>query len=899
MTDLSPFEGHMALIRVFIDQLEEHTPKNIRRVISTAPITGVSEDIQEEIARYFETQYNIVQTLGHAVKSEKHRPWLASERLAIDFHYWNRLRKYLLEKEILPPRVINTLDTVTDELLDFTGNPKLEGDWVRRGMVLGHVQSGKTSNYSALICKAADAGYKVIILLAGITNSLRKQTQERIDDSFIGRRAIFSTIGPSSLIGAAKYADGIAKHPTYGTTVDQDFSRVSATGFGVSMGGQGEPVIFVTKKNVSTLSNLKAWLESQFPNGGIPYPLMLIDDEADNASINTSNNPDRITRINSSIRSILAMFRRSSYVGYTATPFANIFVDPDSIDEMLQDDLFPRDYIKALDPPNNYVGPREIFEEGGLLRKNMVRIVDDYEDILPLKHKNGHPVTALPASLYAATRAFIVARAIRVLRGQGKNHCSMMVNVSRFNSVQEAIEGEIYQYLQLLKESISVNSGLGANGLKNHHIRDLKKEFDNEYKNLEFSWNDVQRVLHETADSIIVSTVNMRGGALDYSRVEPTGLHVIAVGGLALSRGLTLEGLCITYILRNSGAYDTLMQMGRWFGYRPGYSDICRLYIPEFSRDYYEFISNVTEELRDEISRMETLGLTPKDFGLKVREHPATIRITAANKMRTAQKVRIAAALDFKHVEGHTLWNKGKVNSANRNLIQNFISDLGSPSGERNGEKPCRLFWQGIGLPKIRNFMQSFELPPANTELGQLSGASGGTNSSLALDYIGDRPDELPEWDICIPENSRKTAPTDSGLIHGETIRCRTRYSGHLTPDGTMYRVTGSRQKVAVKHDPGYGLPVKILDEGEPASDRAYNKRRPKPLLIIHVFKGQTKDNEPDLDIEDHCVSYSICFPGTGEEVIEREYQVNLVWQQSEMFDAESEEDEDAERIDD
>lgn len=895
MTDLAPFEGHMALIRVFIDQLEEYTPENIRRVISTAPITGLSEEVQEAIARYFETQYNVVQALGHAVKSDKYRPWLASNRLEIDFHYWNRLRKYLLEKDILPPRVISTLDTVTDELLDYAGNPKLEGDWVRRGMVLGHVQSGKTSNYSALICKASDAGYKVIILLAGITNSLRKQTQERIDDAFIGRRAIFSNVGAGTRIGAAKYADGNAKHPTYGTTVDQDFSRSAATGFGVSMGGEGEPVIFVTKKNVSTLKNLKAWLESQYPNGGIPYPLILIDDEADNASINTSNNPDRVTRINSSIRSILAMFQRSSYVGYTATPFANIFVDPDSIDEMLQDDLFPRDYIKALDPPNNYVGPREIFEEGGNLSEQMVRIVDDYEDILPLKHKNGHPVTALPSSLYAATRVFIVARAIRVLRGHGKNHCSMMVNVSRFNSVQEAIEGEIYQYLQTLKEAISVNSGMGVNGLKNPHVLSLKKEFDSEFGNLEFSWNDVQRVLHETADSIIVSTVNMRGGALDYSRSEETGLHVIAVGGLALSRGLTLEGLCITYILRNAGAYDTLMQMGRWFGYRPGYEDICRLYIPEFARDYYEFISNVTEELRDEISRMEALGLTPKDFGLKVRENPATIRITAANKMRTAQKVRIAAALDFKHVEGHTLWNKKKINTANRSVIQDFISNLGTPSGERNGEKPCRLFWGGVSLPEIIKFMQSFELPPANTELGQLSAASGGAKSSLALDYMGDRPEELSDWDVCLPENSRTTAPTDSSLIQGQNIRCRTRHSGHLTPDDSMYRVTGSRQKVAVQHDPGFGLSINILDEGERTSDRSYNLKRQKPLLIIHVFDGKIKDNEPELDIGGSCFSYSICFPSTGQEVIEREYQVNLVWQQS----AESDEDEDAESIDD
>lgn len=174
-------------------------------------------------------------------------------------------------------------------------------------------------------------------------------------------------------------------------------------------------------------------------NGEVRYYLLLIDDEADNASINTAKDPKLTTAINGIIRQILARFPRSAYVGYTATPFANIFIDPDSPEEMENDDLFPSNFIKALDPPSNYVGSHRVFREGGDLRKTMVRTVDDYHALLPLKHKSGDPVVDLPETLKDAVRVFCLTRAIRVLQDRGNAHCSMMINVSRFNAIQAQV----------------------------------------------------------------------------------------------------------------------------------------------------------------------------------------------------------------------------------------------------------------------------------------------------------------------------------------------------------------------------------------------------------------------------------------------------------------------------
>ncbi len=857
----------------------------IEQEVRAGPFS-LTEEQKGSLIRQLEGVFTTTQSLGASVRSD-HKPWLQGRRTTIDFFYWNRLNQFYISGGDLPPSVVSVLDNVTDEVLDYCGDPEDHGTWSRRGMVMGHVQSGKTTNYAALICKAADAGYKVVILLAGITNSLRAQTQERLDETFIGKISVFNptvqTVLPITSFGFGRF-------PAYGTSRDNDFSKTAASTYGVSLSALREPIIFVTKKNKSTLERLRDWFKDQNRGAAITEPVLLIDDEADNASINTSANPDRVTAINRVIREILHLFQRSSYVGYTATPFANIFIDPDTEDDMLQDDLFPRHFIKALDPPSNYIGASRVFGGEGDLRTAMVRVVADYQDILPLKHKRDHVVHLLPSSLREAIRVYLLTRAIRIMRSQGNNHCSMMINVSRFNDVQEQIHGLVYQYLVELRNSITVNGGLRLSQISDENVADLAADFSREFGQIGYSFDRTLKVLSEAASSVSVTAVNMRGGTLDYSGNKNRGLHVIAIGGLALSRGLTLEGLTVSYILRNTSASDTLMQMARWFGYRPDYGDICRLYLPESSLFHYEYVEEAIEELREEVKRMEALNQTPEDFGLKVRQSPTALRITAANKMRTASSIVLAQDYSGRHIEGHVLFNDDLINRANIGRVAKFLQPLGGPLEIVGGGGK---HWSDVDGRDVLGLLEEFEFPTRHHDLGQIT-----RGRSLFRDYVGDRVgSELNKWDVVIPHRKDKRQVQN---VFDLSISLRSREKGTFTDEG-LWHPTGDANRIA---DPGDAK--LLLSEQEIAAavreagrggDRAFCRKRARPLLLIHVI------GETGLDRKNNftgpVVSLSFCVPDTGIKPEAREYQVNSVYRHQLELALEWDDDEEKMQADD
>lgn len=850
--------------------------------VDASPFNFDDEE-RAEVLRVLETSFTTTQTHGYSVFSD-FKPWLKENAGSIDFYYWNRLKRYYLEGGLLAAPVVATLDNVTDEILDYSGNPLTLGIGSRRGMVIGHVQSGKTTNYSALICKAADAGYRTIILLAGITNSLRAQTQERLDETFIGKKSIFHALAAEPL-PILNYAMK-KRFPAYGTSRDKDFTRDPGAGVVFSLAAHNEPIIFVCKKNKAPLSKLRDWLIEQGHGGVITSPLLLIDDEADNASINTSQDPAATTAINGVIREILALFERRSYIGYTATPFANIFIDPDSNDEMLKDDLFPKHFIKALDPPNTYIGASRVFSDEGDLRGTMVKIVEDYAPHLALNHKSDHHVT-LPPSLLAAVRVFLLTRAIRILRGQGREHCTMMINVSRFNAVQEKVHGEVYVYLQTLQNSAAL--ALGPDAMGDPIIVSLKEDFEREFGDCHETFDGIRTVLAEAA-RVQPVTVNMKGGALDYRSHREHGLHVIAIGGLALSRGLTLEGLTVSYILRNTAASDTLMQMARWFGYRPSYEDICRVYLPKIALDHYREINGAIEELRSEVRRMRDLGMTPEHFGLKVRESPTAIRITAANKMRTATQMMIAQDYSVRHLEGYIVPNDPHINADNLKAVRTFVGALGSPSASKTTNKA--MVWEATSGQAIMTLLRSFLFSPSHLDLGLISG-----NVSLFMDYFADRlRDEMQEWDVAIPHPTGGT-PVPDFLAPGLSFPLRKRLSGKAGDDG--FRVTGGRNRVADPDDAEIGLNKEQIEAAEAArkkgelwGDKAFCAQRTRPLLLIHLF---TADEAMEgMKLKGPVVTLSFCLPRTNKPTNERVYQVNAVYRRQieEAVSAETEDDE-------
>lgn len=865
------------------------TPEHIRELIDSLRNIPLCADVTaveaEDLAILLETRHGVTMKLGTLLTGQDYEPWLDAARSSITPYYWERYRKLLAEKGF-SGQVIAMVDTVTDRILGLLENPLKPGPWDRRGMVVGHVQSGKTANYAALICKAADAGYRLVVVIAGVHNNLRNQTQLRIDEGVVGRdSARLLSNKHEQFVGVGRFDK--TRRPVTFTNSVKDFSKEMATGVGVPLQNLNEPAVFVIKKNSNTLKNLLEWLREHSARAGstkVDAPMLLIDDEADNASINTKRGKGEVTRINGQIRDLLRMFEKSCYVGYTATPFANIFIDPDSDDEMLGADLFPRDFIVSLDPPSNYMGANSVFLGDPA---SFIRHVDDNEDLLPLRHTIDHQVIALPDSLLDALHTFVVGRSIRLARGQTQAHCSMLVNASRFTQVQRQLRNELHEALEGVKASVRVNGALPVErALRDPILRSLYEVWRREYsETTEFDWPQVQGLLHESAAPVTVVEVNSRSsGTLNYADHDKAGLNVIAVGGFSLSRGLTLEGLMISYFLRNSMMYDTLMQMGRWFGYRQGYGDLCRIWMPEEAEGWYAHIAESIEELREELRVMEAANATPEQFGLKVRSHPDTLIVTARNKMGSGELLRVSIGLGNKFVETAILKRDSTSLDANRYAVRRLAMRLAEQGRPVSASRPVASGWLLENAPAgpVLDFIGEFQNHPGSllTDPGPLRR------------YIAARQEtELAIWDVLFTSlaGSDERGIKDSRLV-GLPINCQRRSPGKLSDAATL-RVT-NKQRVASRGVEKTGLTESQVSKAEAKfreeegaageerplnyPDRIYRAQRDRPLLIIHLLGIGSEGI--DLSAEQPVVAYSISFPETTTAEKRVEYVVNTTW---------------------
>lgn len=719
------------------------------------------------------------------VDMDGHEPWLNPERKK-DWRYWQRYREWQELK--LSLTAVEGLDKTTDNVLSMLEDPKRDGAWDRRGMVVGHVQSGKTGNYTGLICKAADAGYKIIIVLAGLHNNLRAQTQMRLDEGFLGYETSAIDGEGKALIGVGKIDPSPALRPQYVTnrTETGDFNTKFVRNLGVSP--EQRPWLFVVKKNKTVLTRLLKWIqahvaETKDPVSGRPLvthlPLLIIDDEADHASVDTGEKvvdengaPDldhEPTAINSLIRQILHSFSRKAYVGYTATPFANIYIHEHGETAKEGRDLFPSAFIINLSAPSSYVGPSRVFglsgESGREGALNLVRIVDDQcsEDRksgwMPVSHKSSHvPLIdgqdEMPASLIEAVHSFILSCAVRVLRGQGSQHSSMLVHVTRFNLVQQHVHRQVQGYVHGLRQrfrrrtdyqtALAELKRLWETDFVSTSL-DVAKQIAEEPSHSSTSWPDIEGVLLSVLEEIDVRMINGKAtDALDYAD-SATGLKVIAIGGDKLARGLTLEGLCTSYFLRASKMYDTLMQMGRWFGYRPGYLDLCRLYTTNDLVEWFEHIADAAEELRAEFDFMMDSRLTPREYGLKVRSHPV-LMVTSPLKMRTAKTLWLSFSGDV--VETVSFHKDKNVLQKNLSAFTNLVSELGTPSSipaqKRNGKTDSwsGVQWGDAKAQSVTSFLRAYETHPDSRKV----------KSDLLADFIEEMSleGELTSWTVAV-----------------------------------------------------------------------------------------------------------------------------------------------------
>lgn len=818
-------------------------------------------------------------------RNNGHQSWLPAKRAKFDFFFWNRYKKYLEEVKHWNPRITTNLGKIADEILDLCGDPE-DDHFAIKGLVLGDVQSGKTAKYTAICNKAADTGYRIIIILAGLQENLRKQTQERLDAECSGRKSEYY-LDPKAEQGIKNQPVGVGRYGTAKkiasfTSVTKDFDSGVLRSNDLGIENVNCPVILVIKKNKRILNNLIKWLSSNNTLNAarqIELPLLLIDDEADNASVNTKDPDSAPAAINDCIRRLLLLFSKTTYLGITATPFANIFIDPEN-----NEDLFPADFIYALSAPTDYIGADRIFGDEGD-HYGMLEPIDIFnlEMCFPTKHKKDFTVTSLPDDLYEAANYFLLANAIRDFRGDNTEHRSMMVHISLFTLVQNQIADMLNFWLEQVKSDLRNYSKLPTQ--KAEQIASINALHGVWIKhNLEaisgISWDDLLRTyLYPAVAPIDVRAVNMKTSAasLDYFNHKNDGLRVIAVGGNSLSRGLTLEGLCVTYFHRNTKMYDTLMQMGRWFGYRPNYQDLVKIWMSEESIDWYGQITRATAELKDEIIKMRNAHQTPMDFGLKVRQDPGALIVTARNKMRTATDITCPVTVSGNFLETPRLKASLPILAENEKVFKDFVYSLAECGDrlENTDRTKGHYYWEHVPSDAIAQLLRDFETHPWHLSF----------NGRALAEFVESKP-WAKDWDVVLIKNGEgNTYP--GGLKCGdETLQLQNTEKRKITVDAKMLSVSGTKMRVGSGGCAKIGLTSEAIakvnhifreETGKSnVPDKAYMTRDRAPILMLHVLQADyCEPSNPELP--PFLFALGVGFPREAITTSFVNYKVNLV----------------------
>jgi len=615
-------------------------------------------------------------------ETQDYERWIDKREPAIQWNYFKRYTHYLRSLE-RPVDVIQNTEKSTLAIIERLGDPKRDIEPLQKGLVLGSVQSGKTANFNGVINRAIDSGYDMVIVFSGIMEDLRFQTQKRINQDVIGLGEVGNQINQDVGVGKIQKfgRDGIYQINSI-TTSTADF-RKSMVDNNFDFTNQR---ILICKKNVSVLTNLIFWLKSSLQEGTdkLPKSLLVVDDEADNASLNNLGykGAEYASKVNGHIRALLDLFKRRSYLGYTATPFANILQDQHGANQQdgawpikyryqgevrefsctLSSGLFPDKFIYKLATPTSYLGPRRFFSSGreqeGDFKIPLIENIPDAPDDEDMIF--GDEETVLRRSLTDAVDCFILSVALResrkavleVLPGYTPHH-TMLVHISRLINDQNIAADRINKYLAFVTKKISDDSIKDPNGIYEklrlqwnkffaYKVANIRSYLPDEYNAdglISKTWDDISELLPTAVKNMVVKAINSQtGDKLIYPENEPK--KYIAVGGNRLSRGFTLEGLTINYFLRDTNLYDALLQMGRWFGYRPGYIDACRLFIDAATEDKYNFITSALCELEEQIDNMEIQKKTPKEFELRIRKHPDILQITRAAILKNANEVR-------------------------------------------------------------------------------------------------------------------------------------------------------------------------------------------------------------------------------------------------------------------
>ncbi len=889
---------------------------------------------QDALVRRIESLVVIWQP-EHSVLEETegdHIPWLDEEHDDLAWSFWDRYRNHL-EAAGLPPQVVRGLDGVTEDVLGRLESPRRPGPWDRRGLVVGHVQSGKTGNYTGLICKALDAGYRLVVVLAGVHESLRCQTQQRIEEGVLGHDARFARASADEMarkhrVGVGVGAFAVLLPVNSYTNREGDFTSGVARKVGPLVGA--DPVVLVVKKNKSVLENVINWARSsgnRDPETGRyrvrETPLLVIDDEADHASVNTKamdygvdpDGSDEVdpTTINRLIRELLELHDKSAYVGYTATPFANIFIREDEDHSTYGDDLFPKSFIVRISPPANYVGPARVFglqaadeadDFTSVEPLDIVRDVLDEDGFIADPKRKDSGLGPPPPSLVEAIHSFILAGAIRAARGESAVHNSMLVHVTRFVMVQEHVATLLEGIVASIGERLRYGDAQSTSPIRTE-LRDLwERDFVPTRERLPIgdmgelvTWEAVDKELTGFVRRISIYRVNGTAqDALQYADHAKEGLAVIAVGGDKLARGLTLEGLTVSYYLRASRMYDTLMQMGRWFGFRTGYLDVCRLYTTRELQDWYSHIAMANEELNRRFDAMASQRRDPTQFGLLVRTHPDGLLITARTKMRNAHSMRLNFSETCPETTAFDL--DPDVHKKNAELVTRFLEIASETSAPTQHPTRAGVWtWSGLASEAVVSLVESFSFAASarRVDAGLLGRFIRGAQEQ----------GELTDWTVALVGRSpaevdtyTRVAGLTVGLVtRAQRTRVSTRGRGAFSvksvtsaPDELLdldeQQVKAARAKTRERIEDGKLKrrdPSRLAPDG--LSARAARKAT-QALLLLYPIEPRVKGRrDVSVDTQHPIFGLAISFPVT-ERTKPVNYSVNNVFWESEVRSA-------------
>ncbi|MEJ2866733.1 Z1 domain-containing protein [Actinomycetospora sp. OC33-EN08] len=737
---------------------------------------------------------------------------------------------------------IESVDESSTKVLSLLDHPK-QDKYRTRGLVVGFVQSGKTTNFTAVMAKAADRGYKLFIVLSGIHNTLRRQTQLRLA------------------------RDLVRSNPDrwHEVTTDQhDF--VPPGNPKAFFAARDQHLLLVVKKNAVVLRKLSKWLASAGEYLD-KCPTLIIDDEADQSTVATA-------KINPLLYGLLDRFPKVGYVGYTATPFANLLINPAD-----ESDFYPRDFIVNLPQPTGYHGGEVLFGrellpgedasdlDGGY---DMIRSVPDPE-IDELKPRNKKEAAdfqpGMVPSLRRAVEWFWLATAARRVRGGGNPHSSMLIHTTTETAVHERFKEPLLE----LRARMLTGLDKGDAALLDRLAATWEDETDrvpaSDFGETAVAFDALLEQLPTVVLDTKVVIDNYRStDRLDY---ESGPVTAIAVGGNTLSRGLTLEGLVSSLFVRAVTAYDTLLQMGRWFGYRDNYGDLPRIWMTNELRGWFSHLATVEAEMRQDINRYMNPGVDPLNFAVRLRTHPK-MSITAKAKMTSA--VRASAAYGGLLVEsrffdvgpGAGQWLARNASAA-RKLVEAAFKD----GIETKSHVESALFTQ-VPHEDVLEFLDDYSFQERSSD----------ANSARISQYITQRVSEgaLGRWSVGVIGNSRSGADTKT-CNFGSGVEVRMVRRARLAYDADDFDGIADIKTLSSRRDEALDL---VTDSPSSLSRKQLvalrMKQRPtEGLLLLYPIEPEsepTSRNRVPLDAptDDVVMGVALVFPDPIGKDSEVEY---------------------------